>query len=284
MKNRRLKSTFFYVMLVAIIFVIDFPVIWMILVSIQPLGKFFQRDLLKVLIPSDITFKHYYNVLFSKDYASDIMFPQLMLNSFIVSGAAMGVGGLISVIGGYSLARFRYKGRNLIAQGSLYVYMFPKIILVTPLLVTVVAVGLFDTRLSLVGVYTSFVLPYSLWMMRGYFISIPSELEEAAMIDGCSRFQAFLRVILPLATPGVVATAIYCFILSWNNVIYPLAFINSQEKQMLSIGFLSLLTGDLSPWNGIMAAATMTAVPVVLLFSVLQTGLVKGLAAGAVKG
>lgn len=284
MKNRLLKNTLFYVALVTIIFIINFPVIWMVLVSVQPLEKFFQRDLLKVVIPSDVTFKHYYYVLFSKDYASDIMFPQLLLNSFIVSGAAMGVGVLISVLGGYSLARFRYRGRNLISQGSLYVYMFPKILLVTPLLVTVVAVGLFDSLFSLVGVYTSFVLPYALWMMRGYFISIPSELEGAAMIDGCTRFQAFLRVILPLATPGVVATAIYCFILSWNNVIYPLAFINSQEKQMLSVGFLSLLSGDLSPWNGIMAAATMTAIPVVLLFVVLQTGLVKGLAAGAVKG
>lgn len=281
--TRSTRKTVLYILLAALaIIILDFPIYWMVKTSVEPIGKVITKDVSLGIQSFD--FSGYVNVWLARDYASHINFRANMANSFIVVSAASFLSIILAILAGYSLTRFRYRGRNAISQGILYVYMFPQLTLVIPLLIFVITLRLYNTLTSLVIVYTTFALPYSIWMMRGYFATIPMELEEAAMVDGCSRLGAIRRVILPISAPGIVATVIYSFILGWNNVIYPLTFITLESKKVVSIGFLSLISGDITPWNAVMAASVMTAIPLLILFTFLQRSLVRGLTAGAVKG
>ena len=281
--TRAHRKTILYVFLAILaIVILDFPIYWMIKTSVEPIGNVITKDVSLGITSLDLS--GYVNVWMSRDYASHIHFRANMANSFIVVSAASFLSIVLAILAGYSLARFRYRGRNAISQGILYVYMFPQLTLVIPLLIFVISLKLYNTLTSLVIVYTTFALPYSIWMMRGYFSTIPMELEEAAMVDGCSRLGAIRRVILPISAPGIVATVIYSFILGWNNVIYPLTFITLESKKVVSIGFLSLISGDITPWNAVMAASVMTTIPLLILFMFLQRSLVHGLTAGAVKG
>jgi multiple sugar transport system permease protein len=270
-----------YAVIAVVVIVVDFPVYWMIKTSLTTVDKVMTRDVKLGIHEFDIS--SYINIWNSADYAARLEFRRYMFNSFAVVLVSSGISIVLASLAGYSLARFKYKKRETIAQGILYVYMFPQMILATPLLMLIIKLGLYDKLASLVLVYCTFSLPYSIWMMRSYFASLPKELEEAAMVDGCNRLQAVWRVMAPLALPGIVATITYSFIIGWSNVIYPLSFINSESKKMVSIGFLSLISGDFTPWNGVMAAATISSLPVVIVFLFLQKYLIGGLAAGGVK-
>lgn len=273
-------STYVLLAIIAIV-LLDFPVYWMFKTSVQPVSSIVTKNVSLGITHWD--FSGYKNVWLSLDYAMGLAFPRTMVNSFVVVGLSSLVSIIVAILAGYSLARFRYRGRRAISQGVLYIYMFPQIVLVIPLLVLIIRLGLYNSLASLIIVYCTFALPYSIWMMKGYFAGIPRELEEAAMVDGCSRIAAIRKVVLPVAGPGIVATVVYAFILGWNNIIYPLTFITHQSKMVVSISFLSLISGDVTPWNAVMAAAVLTSIPVVILFLFLQTALVRGLTAGAVK-
>jgi len=268
-------------MLVIAIVVLCFPLYWMVKSSLTPVEKILTKDVSLGIEELDVS--SYVNVWNGTDYASKLKMKEYMLNSFIVVGVSTLISICIATLGGYSLARFRYKGRETLAQGILYVYMFPQMILTTPLLMLVIKLGLYNNLWSLIIVYCTFSLPYSIWMMRSYFRELPKELEEAAMVDGCNRLQAIWKVMFPLAMPGVVATVTYSFIIGWSNVIYPLSFITDESKKLVSIGFLSLVSGDQTPWNGVMASAVISSMPVVLVFMFFQRYLVAGLASGGVK-
>ncbi|HUX22833.1 MAG TPA: carbohydrate ABC transporter permease [Spirochaetia bacterium] len=276
-----LRPLAFIFLAVIAICIVDFPVYWMVKTSLQPVNSIVTKNVSLGIDHWD--FSGYKNVWLSLDYASHIAFRQNMINSFVVVGLASFISIVFAILAGYSLSRFKYRGREAISQGILYVYMFPQLVLVIPLLVLVIKLGLYNSLASLVIVYCTFALPYSIWMMKGYFAGIPRELEEAAMVDGCSRLAAIRRIILPVAAPGIVATVVYSFILGWNNVIYPLTFITQESRKVVAVGFLSLISGDVTPWNAVMAASVLTSIPVVILFLFLQTALVKGLTAGAVK-
>ena len=275
------KTVLLYLAVIIAICIVDFPIYWMLKSSVTPVEEILTRDV--SLGISHYDFSSYVNIWKGTGYAARIMFKQYVLNSIIVVVLSCFFSIIIAVLGGYSLARFHYKRRATIAQGILYVYMFPQMILTTPLLRLIIKTGLYNNLLSLVIVYCTFSLPYSIWMMRSYFNELPKELEEAAMVDGCNRLQAVWRIMLPLAVPGIIATITYSFIIGWSNVIYPLCFITEESKKLVSIGFLSLISGDATPWNGVMAAATLSALPVIMIFMFLQKYLVGGLAAGGVK-
>ncbi|MDK2897636.1 MAG: N,N-diacetylchitobiose transport system permease protein [Candidatus Atribacteria bacterium] len=279
--KKRISKVGFALIVLVLIVIIDFPVYWMIKTSIESPLDFMSKEI--SLLPQSISFENYKNIWHSLKYASHIKFRDNMVNSFVVVGISTLVSLVIAIPAAYSLTRFKYRHKESIAQGILYVYMFPQMILLIPLLILVSRLGLYNTLTSLIIVYCTFSLPYSIWMLRGYFLGLPPSLEEAAMIDGCTRLEAFRRITLPLASPGLVATAIYCFILGWDNVIYPLTFITYEHKKVLSIGFLSLISGDVTPWGGVMAASVITAIPVMILFWMLQRAIVQGMTAGAIK-
>lgn len=280
-KARILKSVIFYAVLVLVICILDFPIYWMLKCSLTDVDQIMTRDV--SLAITEIDTSAYRQVWSGTGFASQLHFKQYMANSFIVVLVSSGISIILATLAGYSLARFKYKRREGIAQGILYVYMFPQMLLTTPLLVLVIKLGLYNSLWSLILVFCTFSLPYSIWMMRSYFQTLPKELEEAAMVDGCTRIGAIRRIMMPLALPGIVATITYTFVLGWSNVIYPLSFITDETKKLVSIGFLSLVSGDATPWNGVMAAAIFSALPVVLVFLFLQKYLVGGLASGGVK-
>lgn len=274
-------NVFLYATLIIAITVLCFPVYWMVKSSLTPVEKILSKDVSVGI--TELDFSSYRNVWNQTDYAMNLDLKQYLLNSVFVVGVSTLISIIIATLGGYSLARFKYKKRDSIANAILYVYMFPQMILTTPLLMLIIKLGLYNNLWSLIIVYCTFSLPYSIWMMRSYFNELPKELEEAAMIDGCNRLQAIWKVMFPLALPGVAATVTYSFIMGWSNVIYPLSFITHESKKLISIGFLSLISGDMTPWNGVMASAVISSLPVVILFLFLQKYLVAGLASGGVK-
>ncbi len=282
MKKRKLiTNIIFYVVLILVICILDFPVYWMIKCSLADVSDIMNRDVSLAIEEVDFTaYKHVWN---GTGFASNLFFKQYMLNSFIVVLTSSCISIVLAALAGYSLARFRYKFRKGIAQGILYVYMFPQMILTTPLLTLVIKMGLYNSLWSLIIVFCTFSLPYSIWMMRSYFSTLPMELEEAAMVDGCTRIGAIRRIMMPLSLPGIVATITYTFVLGWSNVIYPLAFITKESKKLVSIGFTSLISEDATQWNGVMAAAVLSSLPVIIVFLFLQKYLVGGLASGGVK-
>lgn len=280
-KTRIIKSVVFYAVLIFVICILDFPIYWMLKCSLTDVDQIMTRDV--SLAITEVDTSAYRQVWSGTGFASQLHFKQYMANSFIVVLVSSGISIVLATLAGYSLARFKYKRREGIAQGILYVYMFPQMLLTTPLLVLVIKLGLYNSLWSLILVFCTFSLPYSIWMMRSYFQTLPKELEEAAMVDGCTRIGAIRRIMMPLALPGIVATITYTFVLGWSNVIYPLSFITDETKKLVSIGFLSLVSGDATPWNGVMAAAIFSALPVVLVFLFLQKYLVGGLASGGVK-
>ncbi len=280
-KQKLIKNIVFYFFLILIICVLDFPIYWMIKCSFTDVDQIMTRDV--SLAMTELDPSAYAQVWTGTGFASQLQFKAYMANSFIVVLVSSGISIVLATLAGYSLARFRYKHRNGIAQVILYVYMFPQMLLTTPLLTLVIKMGLYNSLWSLIIVYCTFSLPYSIWMMRSYFQTLPKELEEAAMVDGCTRIGAIRRIMMPLALPGIVATITYTFVLGWSNVIYPLAFITDESKKLVSIGFNSLVSGDMTPWNGVMAAAVLSALPVVIVFLFLQKYLVGGLSAGGVK-
>lgn len=209
---------------------------------------------------------------------------QYFVNSCIVAGGATILTTLLCVPAAYAFARLRFYGRKTLLFTLLVVQMFSPIIVVIVLYKIVVALKLYDTLSSLIIVNAVFTLAFAIWMMNGYFSTIPKEIEEAALIDGCSRFQSMTRITLPIAMPGVVTVIIYTFITAWNEFMFALTFVSSTEKRPLTLGLYNFVGRWQISWHYLMGAALLAIIPVILLFMVIEKQLVQGLAGGAVKG
>jgi ABC-type glycerol-3-phosphate transport system permease component len=211
-------------------------------------------------------------------------FSRFFANSLWVSSVTMVATTAISTLAGYALARFRFAGRQTFLLVFLATQMFPAVLLIAPLLSQWYALGLIDTYQALIYSNFSFTVPFTVWMLVGYFESIPRELEESAMIDGCSRFGALCRVVLPLAAPGVAATAIFAFVASWSELLFAITFTSQTEMRTLSAGLLFMVGQYEIQWGQLSAGVIISTVPVAILFTYLQRHLIQGLSAGAVKG
>ncbi|MDY0093402.1 MAG: carbohydrate ABC transporter permease [Candidatus Vecturithrix sp.] len=209
---------------------------------------------------------------------------QYFLNSILIAGGATILTTFLCVPAAYAFARLRFCGRKTLLFTLLVVQMFSPIIVVIVLYKIVVALKLYDTLSSLIIVNAVFTLAFAIWMMNGYFSTIPKEIEEAALIDGCSRFQSMTRITLPIAMPGVVTVIIYTFITAWNEFMFALTFINSTEKRPLTLGLYNFVGRWQISWHYLMGAALLAIIPVILLFMLIEKQLVQGLAGGAVKG
>ncbi len=205
-------------------------------------------------------------------------------NSVFISFTTVVLTITIGSAGAYSLTRFKFYGREKIASLILFTYMFAPIMIVIPFYVLIKNIGLANTHTALIMAYTAFCLPFSLWLLRAFFQSIPLALEQAALIDGASRFQAVIYVVLPLALPGIIATSIFTFILAWNDYIFVRILITSDELKTLSVGIADLHNATVIDWGMIMSGSMLITVPVLIFFVFVQRYLIAGWGAGGMKG
>lgn len=261
----------------SVVFIVIFPLIWMILTSLKPQTELFRIP--ATFWPEQITFEHY-RTLFEKT-----SFLQYLKNSVILSVSTTIIVIVIAVAGAYSLTRFAYPGRERIAVLVLFTYLLPSVVLVLPLYLLMVNVGLANSLLSLVIAYTTFALPYALWLLRSFMQSMPEELEWAAQVDGASRIGAFIDVVLPQALPGIISTALFTFIAAWNEYFYALILVNTDSARPLTTGVITMFVSSFNiEWSLLMAASVAMSVPLIIIFVFLQGYLVRGFAGTGVKG
>ena len=272
----RLQTTVAYTVLGLLLLLVLFPFYWMTITSFKTEDQ--MRSLVSMFWPSPFVVENYTQLLTKTDFA--IWYR----NSALVAISSTLVATAIGTIGAYALARLRFLGRAFLSSATLITYLVPPSILFIPLYAQIRTMGLADSLAGLVAAYPSFTVPFVTWLLMGYFGSIPEELEEAAMIDGATRFGAFRRIILPLAAPGVLAAGLFAFTQAWNEFLYALVFISDVKQRTLPVGLSTFITGDVYGWGYLMAGAVLTTLPVIVVYTYLQRYMVEGLTAGSVKG
>jgi len=253
-----------------------FPFVWVIMTSFKPRFEIFSSP--PTWLPKAFTLGHYFKVLFETNI------PHYFLNSLIVSSAATCLVIILAVNAAYGFARFRFKGKEFFFLSVLFSQMLPHAVILIPLYVFMRTFKLLDTYAGLTLSYLVVTLPLSTWMLRGFFENIPQELEDAAMIDGCSRLGALIRIILPVSAPAIVAVAAYAFIVSWQEFLFALNFTLSKSTRTLPIGIAEFAGQYEIDWGATAASATIVSIPVVIIFLSFHKYFVKGLTAGAMKG
>ena len=262
--------------LILVLVVVLFPIYWMLLTGIKPKSELYLPDpMLYTLNPT-------------LDNARSLFrrtpFLIQLKNSLAVSTVTTSITIIVGTLAGYSLSRLRYPGRNIFASGIFFVYLIPGILTLIPLYVLMARLGMLNSLHGLMLAYLGGSIPFAIWVLKGYFTTIPSEMEDAALVDGCTRLEALIRVILPLAAPGLVACAIFAFTLSWNEYLLAMLFNNTKDLWTLPVGLAGLVYGDVFLWGEIMIGAFFMSIPVLVLYVLAQRFVVAGLTAGAVKG
>ena len=252
-----------------------FPIYWMVVSSLREPTSLLTRV---SLLPGPFTLEYYRNLLELTDY------PAHFVNSVIVAVVTVAVTMVFSVMIAYAVTRQRIRGKKLIVGAMLYAYMFPPLLIAIPMFTIFARLGLSDTLTGLIASHLTLTLPLGVWFLWGFFKSMPFELEEAAMVDGCTRLGAFLRVVLPLSLPGLITVAIFSFLLSWTDYTFALIMIGSDANKTLPVGLASMVGSFDLRWGEIMAGSTLIALPLFAAFALLTQYFIQGLGAGAVKG
>ena len=265
-----------YLPLGVFLVVLLFPFYWMAMTTFKPDAELLSREGNPFWI-SNPTLAHVKKLLF------DTQYPEWLMNTMLVSVVSTFISIVFSVLAAYAIERLRYRGSRYVGAGIFLAYLVPPSILFIPLATVVYKLELFDTRLALMLTYPTFLIPFCTWLLMGYFKSIPFELEECALIDGASRFQILVKIILPLAVPGLISAGIFAFTLCWNEFIYALTFVSSSEVKTVPVGVVTeLVEGDIYHWGSLMAGALFGSIPVAVLYSFFVEYYVSGLT-GAVK-
>lgn len=251
------------------------PYLWMLLTSIRPEATLFSPQ--RTLLPEALTPANYLR-LFTKT-----RFIANLGHSLVVALGTVALGLALSLTAAYAFSRFRFAGRRMLMMSFLLINMFPIVLLIIPLFITMRVLGILDTHLALVLAHSTFSIPFATWMMTSYFDAIPRSLDEAAMVDGCTALGAMVKVVLPLAMPGVIATGIYIFITSWNEYLYA-SVLAGQQVRTLTVAVQTLIGEYEIAWGLLTAGGVVGALPVTLLFMAIQTRLIAGMTQGAVKG
>ena len=252
------------------------PLLWMLSTSLKPAREIFATP--PTLVPGAPTLENFARLV------SDSLFLTYFKNSVVVSGLTVLLTMLVGAAGAYSLTRFSFPGREAIAKLILCTYMFAPIMIVIPIYILVRRLGIVNTHTALVLSYSSFCLPFALWLLRAFFQSIPIELEEAAHVDGAGRVRALLYIVAPLALPGLIATSIFTFTLAWNDYIFTRILIASDELKTLPVGVQDLFAAAVVDWGLIMAAGMLITIPALAFFMAVQRHLVAGWGSGGLKG
>ena len=277
-RNKKLtplyRSIGSHVVLLHALFVVLLPVLWILDVALSP-GNILGGDVKM----SDWTTEH-----FQKMLDSESSFWVWMRNSLVVSLGTTVLGLTMAVPAAYAFSRFRFSGREQSMFAFLLVQMFPGIIILVPYFMVMKSLGLLNTSLGLILAYSVTALPLCVWMLKGFFDTVPRELEEAALLDGCNQFQVFWKIVLPLSLPAVAVTALFSFLAAWNEYLLALTFNTSNEMYTLPVGLASLISSTGQAWGDFAAASILVSLPVVILFIVFQKFLIQGLSSGSVKG
>lgn len=252
-----------------------FPVYWMLNTAIKPAKDTIDPD--PSLFPTGFTLDNFRRALAIADFWGPVG------RSLIVSLAVVVIGIVVGLLAALAISRFAFRGRKVVIVGILAVQMVPLVAMIIPVFLLLNDLQQYDKLSGLIITYLTFILPFTVWTLRGFIVNIPRELEEAAMVDGCSRTGAFVRVVFPLLAPGMVATSVYAFIQAWNEYIYALMLL-SQQHQTATVWLGNFTTKHGTEYAPMMAGATMMAVPIVALFLLVQRKMAAGLTAGAVKG
>ena len=264
-----------YGMLALFVLMVAVPLFWMVTTALKA-----NKDLYEDFsyLPTRPTLEHFVRVIQRDDLLTNIR------NSFVVASTTTVVTVFVSSFAAFSIVRYRYWGREWVGRLILFKYLLPTAMLFVPLYAIVVALGLGNTLKSLMLTYLSFTVPFCTWMLMGYFRSIPPELEEHAMVDGCTKLGALFRILFPLSAPGIVASAIFSFTLAWNEFLLALVFTSDQSTMTVPIKLSMMVVGDQYIWGQLMAGAVLASVPIAILYFLGHRFVVPGLAAGAVTG
>lgn len=252
-----------------------FPLVWLVLSAFKSGNEMLANP--TAFFPKEWTLDNFRRVLITLQFMTNIQ------NSVLISLATTIIATAISSLAAYGIVRFFPRLGDAMTKLLITTYMFPSIMLVIPYAVVMGKLGLTNTRIGLVLVYLSFSVPYAVWLLVGFFKTVPIGIEEAAHIDGANKFQVFSIVVLPLIAPGIVATAIYMFINAWNEFLYALILMSSSSKMTISVALKSLEGSDILDWGALMAACAVVVIPSILFFCFIQQRITGGLSEGAVK-
>ena len=265
-----------YIPICIFVIVLLFPFYWMAITAFKPDNELLSRDGNPFWIVAP-TLAHFEKLLFRTEY------PAWLWNTVIVSVVSTALSLVASILAAYAIERLRFQGAKAAGGAIFLAYLVPPSILFIPLAAIVVKLGLFDTRMALILTYPTFLIPFSTWLLMGYFRSIPYELEECALIDGANRWQILVKIVLPLAVPGLISAGIFAFTLSWNEFIYALTFVSSSENKTVPVGVVTeLVEGDVYHWGPLMAGALLGSLPVAFVYSFFVEYYVSGMT-GSVK-
>jgi len=264
--------------LASLVVVVGFPFYWMVLSSLKPLQEILLKPASLWPDPSRLRWDAYVEVL------TEHGFIRYIVNSLYVALATAAIAVSLASIGAYAATRLTFQGKKAMSAGILAIYMLPAIVLVIPLYVLLSRLGLRDSLHVLIPVYLAQTLPVALYMLRSHFLSLPPSLEQAGMVDGCTRWGVIWRIVLPLSTPTLASAALYTFMIAWNEFLFAFMFLDTPEKFTLTRGVVQLAGSVHLSKQLVMAASVLVSVPVIILFLALERYLVRGLTAGAVKG
>ena len=272
-RRDKIGNVFCHIYLIILAVVAFFPLVWVLLCSVKTSGDLTANP--TRILPKHFTLENFLHVI--NELAENIA------NSLLIAISTTCIAIVISSMAAYGIVRFFPKLGSIMSKVLVTTYMFPPILLAIPYSMVMAKAGLVNTRIGLVIVYLSFSVPYAVWMLVGFFKTVPIGIEEAARVDGANKLQTFVQIVLPLVMPGIVATAIYTFINAWNEFLYSLILINSTEKMTVSVALKSLQGAEILNWGDMMAASALVVVPSVVFFMFIQNKIAGGMTEGAVK-
>lgn len=274
-KKEKVRNAFCHIYLIVLSLIAVFPLVWVLLCSVKSSGELTSNP--TRFFPKHFTLENFTHVI------QDLGFAKNIGNSLTIAIITTGIAIVISSMAAYGIVRFFPKLGSIMSKVLVATYMFPPILLAIPYSMVMAKLGLVNTRIGLIIVYLSFSVPYAVWMLVGFFKTVPLGIEEAAKVDGANKFQTFIQIVLPLVMPGIVATAIYTFINAWNEFLYSLILINSTDKMTVSVALKSLQGAEILNWGDMMAASALVVVPSVIFFMFIQNKIAGGMTEGAVK-
>jgi multiple sugar transport system permease protein len=277
-RHPRLQAILSHAGLLPFVFFALFPFYFMLVTSLKQDAELYDLKAIPFFIRQGVVGEHYQLLL------RETLFGRWLLNSVVVSLVSTAVALVIGTIAAYALARLRFRGAESFGLAVFITYLVPPTLLFLPLSQVVNALGLTDSVAALMVTYPTFLVPFCTWLLMGYFRTIPKEIEECALVDGCNRIQALLRIVIPVAAPGIICALLFAFTLSWNEFIYALTFTSAADQKTITVGVTNdLIRGDIYYWGSLMAGAVLGSVPIVILYVFFLDYYVSGLTAGAVK-